>query len=136
MPISIREQLLAAITLAVGGEYDSDIPSDERELPITLVSNDVESATSNYDSTVIEIPVAVARVAVSTGRTGDAQRTQANALLSEIITEMGADETFGGLSTSAEYQGGDAVALDNKFVAAEAQFTVTFEHLRGDPYTN
>ena len=135
MPISIREQLLAAITLAVVGEYDTDIPSDERELPITLVSDDVESATSNYDSVTIEIPVAVARVAVSTGRTGDSQRAQANALLAEIVSEMGADETFGGLSSSTEYQGG-GIALNNKFVAVEAQFNVTFEHLRGDPYNN
>ena len=135
MANSIREQLLAAITLAVGGEYQTDIPTDERELPITLVADEVESAASDYDSVTIELPVAVARAAASAGRTGDSQRAQANALLAEIISEMGVDETFGGLSLSTEYQGG-GIALNNTFVAAEAQFTVTFEHLRGDPYNN
>ncbi len=134
MAISIREQLLAAITLAVGAEYQTDIPTDERELPITLLTDDVESAFGNSDSVTIELPVAVARAAASEGRTGDSQRTQANALLAEIITEMGVDETFGGLSLTTEYQGG-GIALNNTFVAAEAQFTVTFEHLRGDPFT-
>jgi len=134
MPVSIREQLLAAITLAVGGEYNTEIPTDERELPITLVLDDVETATSDYDETIIEIPVAVARAAATIGRDGDTQRAQANALQAEIITEMFADSTFGGLAQNTEYDGG-GITLNSTFVGAEAQFTIKFSHVRGDPYT-
>jgi hypothetical protein len=134
MAISIREQLLAAITLAVGGEYSTEIPTDERELPITLVTDDVESATGDYDETIIELPVAIARAAATVGRNGDEHRTQANALLAGIVTETFIDTTFGGLAQNTEYTGG-GIALNSTFVAAEAQFTVTFSHVRGDPYT-
>jgi len=134
MPLSIREQLLVAINAAVGGEYITEIPTDERELPVTMVADDVESATSDYDQTVIELPVAIARAAVATGRSGDEQRTQANALLAEVVSEISTDETFGGLAQTSEYTGG-GIAINTSFVAAEAQFLVTFSHVRGDPYT-
>jgi len=44
MPTPIREQLLAAITTAVGGEYGIPAPEDERDLPVTIVQDDVARA--------------------------------------------------------------------------------------------
>jgi len=134
MPVSIREQLLSAITTAVGGVFDTDLPTDERELPITLVADDAESATEDYDQIVARMPVAVARAAAATDRDSGTQRAQANELLAALIGEMNTDETFGGLAQGTLYDGG-GIAINNKFVAAEAQFTITYSYVRGDPYT-
>ena len=134
MPVSIREQLLAAISTAVSGEPGNVLPEDERTLPITLVDDDAESATEDYDQVVAEMPVTVARAVVSTGREAATQRAQAHEVLAALIAEMNADDTFGGLAQSTTY-GVGGIAYNNKFVAAEAQFTITYSYLRGDPYT-
>ena len=134
MPVSIREQLLAAITTAVGGVYDTEIPTDERELPITLVFDEPESAEENYDETIITLPLSIAKAAVGISRDQTALRAQANELLAGIISAVIINETFGGLAQKASYEGG-GIVLHNKFIAAEAQFLIIYSYLRDDPYT-
>jgi len=134
MPTSIREQLLAAITLAVGGVYDTEIPTDERELPITLVFDEPETATDDYDNSNVVLPVSIASVAEAASRDQTTQRAQANDLLAIIIATVITNENFGGLAQAASYEGG-GILLNNKFVAAEAQFLITYSFLRNDPYS-
>jgi hypothetical protein len=48
---------------------------------------------------------------------------------------MFADETFGALADGIEYTGGGIQTEVGKFVFAEAQFTVSYHYVRGDPFT-
>ena len=136
MAVSIREQLLAAITTAVGGEYGVPAPDDERDLPITIVQDgpDVAEETA-YNQTNVVMPVAVASAAVATSTDLSELRAQANALLATIITNMFADEKFGALADGVDYTEGGIQTEVGKFVFAEAQFTVRWHHLHGDPFT-
>jgi hypothetical protein len=136
MPISIREQLLSAITTAVGGEYGTPAPEDERDLPITIVQDGPDQATPEvYGQTNVITVLAVASAAVAASNDRDAMRAQANELLATIITDMHTDETFGALADGIEYTGGGIQTEVGKFVFAEAQFAVRWHHLRGDPFT-
>ena len=136
MPTAIREQLLGAITSDVGGEYGVPAPETEQELPITIVQDGPDGAADDvYNQTNVEMPVVVARAEVAADRDRDAMRAQANELLASIITTVFADETFGGLADGVEYTGGGIQTEVGKFVFAEAQFTVRYHHVRGDPYT-
>ncbi|RKZ55714.1 MAG: hypothetical protein DRQ44_17490 [Gammaproteobacteria bacterium] len=136
MTISIREQLLDAITTAVGGEYGIPAPESERDLPVTIVEDGPEGAeTTAYNQTNIEMPIAVAKAASATSSDRDTMRAQANALLQTIITTMFTDETFGSLADGIEYTGGGIQTEVGKFVFAEAQFIVRYHYLRGDPFT-
>ena len=136
MPTAIREQLLSAITTAVGGEYGTPAPESERDLPITIVQDGPDAAEDDiYNQTNLLMPLAIASAESATSTDRDAMRTQAHALLASIITTMFADETFGGLADGVEYTGGGVQTEVGKFVFAEAQFTVRYHHLRGDPYT-
>lgn len=137
MPVSIREQILAAITTAVGGEYGVPAPETERDLPITIVQDGTDTAIDDvYGQTNIEMFVAIADARPATTRDRDAIRTQANDLLAGIVQTMHVDETFGGLADGISYNGGGIQTELGKFVFAEAQFTVRFHHDRGDPYTS
>jgi hypothetical protein len=136
MAVAIREQLLSAITATVGGEYGIPAPEDERDLPVTIVEDGPDVGTAeNYNYTSIELPVAVATAEQATSTDRDVMRAQANALLAGIITQMFADETFGALADGIEYAGGGIQTEVGKFVFAEAQFTVKYHYVRGDPYT-
>ena len=136
MPTSIREQLLAAITTTVSGEYGIPAPEDERDLPVTIVQDGQDEAeTTTYNQTNVTMPVAIATAAAATSSDKDVMRAQANALLAGIITTMFADETFGDLADGIEYTGGGIQTEVGKFVFAEAQFTVRYHYLRGDPFT-
>lgn len=133
---AIREQVLAAITTAVDGEYGLPAPEDERDLPVTIVEDQPdESADDVYGTSNVRMPVVVASAAAVVSNDRDAMRAQANALLASIITDMYADETFGGLADGVEYTTGGIQTEIGKFVFAEAQFLVRYHHLRGDPET-
>jgi hypothetical protein len=135
MPTSIREQLLAAITTAVDGEYGIPAPDDERDLPVTIVQDGPDQATPDvYGQTNIVTVVAIATAAAAADNDRDAMRAQANELLAQIVETMHTDETFGALADGIEYTGGGIQTEVGKFVFAEAQFAVRWHHLRGDPY--
>ena len=136
MPTSIREQLLSAITTAVGGEYGIPAPEDERDLPVTIVEDQPEQASDDqYNLSNILMPVVVARAAQAADNDRDAMRAQANELLASIKSEMFADESFGNLADGVQYTGGGIQTEVGRFVFAEAQFTVRYHTVRGDPYT-
>lgn len=136
MPTSIREQVIAAIVSATGGEYGVPAPESERDLPITIVQDGPEEASTDaYGYTMAIIPVAVAEAVESTTTDKDLMRIQANELLAGVIATMFADETFGGLADGVEYIGGGIQTEVGKFVFAEAQFAVRYHTVRGDPYT-
>lgn len=130
---SVRERLLAAILIAVTGQYGLSVPEDERDLPITIVQDDADSATQNYDYTACVMPLNIGRAELATGTTRDALRIQAHAALAAIITAMHTDPTFGGLATGVDYTGGGIQSDAGKFVFAEASFAVRYQHLRGQP---
>lgn len=134
MATSIREQLLAAITAAVDGEYGVPAPEDERDLPLTIVQDSSDDAAPRYDSIELVTPIAIGRAeqAISTDRVQ--LRAQAHEMLARIVTDMAADETFGGLAVGVDYAGGGIQAEVGKFVFAEASFRVRWRHLRGNPY--
>lgn len=134
-PVSIREQLLAAITLAVNGQYGVPTPEDERELPLTIVQDSTDEAATRYDTVEITTQIAVGRAEAATGTDAAALRAQANDMLAQIVTDMHADETFDGLAYGVDYAGGGIQAEVGKFVFAEASFRVRWHHLRGDPYS-
>ena len=135
MALSIREQILDAITTVVGGKYGVPAPVDERDLPQTVVDDGQDTISAEYDTSRIETPVVIARAEKATGSTNEELRTQANAIYASIIQEVGADETFSGLADEAEPTGGLIIAEVGKFVEAQVVFTIRFHHLRGDPYT-
>jgi len=136
VPTSIREQLLSAITTAVGGEYGIPAPEDERDLPVTIVEDQPEQASDDqYNLSNILMPVVVARAAQAADNDRDAMRAQANELLASIKSEMFADESFGNLADGVQYTGGGIQTEVGRFVFAEAQFTVRYHTVRGDPYT-
>ncbi len=134
MATSIREQLLAAITTAVGGEYGAPFPERPSDLPATRVLDGDDEATDHYGVSAIETALEIGRGANATDLDMTAMRTQAHGLLADLITEVHADETFGGLANGIQYNGG-GIAADNQFVFAVAQFTVLWHHVRGDPFT-
>jgi len=133
MTTSVRERLLTAILTATGGEYGVPAPEDERDLPVTLVQDGTDSASTNYDYTACSMPITVARAELAVGTDRDALRAQAHAALAALITAMHADETFGALALGVDYTGGGIQTEVGKFVFAEASFTVRYQHLRGQP---
>lgn len=134
-PVSIREQLLAAITTAVNGSYGTTTPEDERGLPITMVQDGRDDATPRYDTSQVTTPVAVARAEVASSDDLTALRAQANEMLAQLVIDMHADETFGGLADGLDYAGGGIQVDQGKFIFAEASFLVRWHHVRGDPHT-
>jgi len=144
VPDSIREQLLGAITTAVGGEYGVPAPDDERDLPITIVQDGEEVASPDqYGYTNYEIPLVIAKAVAAPAATEgqsrseyqDAMRAQCHTMLAGIQTAVFADDTFGGLADGADYTGGSIATEVGKLCFAEAQFTVRYHTVRGDPFT-
>jgi len=136
MPTSVREQILAAIVTATGGEYGVPPPESERDLPITIIEDGLEEASTNaYGYTEVLMPVAIGKAEASSSNDKGTMRAEAGELLAGIITTMFADETFGGLADGVEYDNGSIATEVGKFVFAEAQFTVRYHTVRGDPYT-
>jgi hypothetical protein len=133
-PHSIRERLLAAITAAVGGEYGLPAPEDERDLPVTIVQDDADEATTRYDEVQISTPIAIGRAEQALIGDRLQLRQQANEALARLYVAMTADPTFGGLADGVDYVGGGIQAEQGKFVFAEATFRVRWRHLVGNPY--
>ena len=131
--MSIREQLIAAILTATGGEYGVPAPEDERDLPVTIVQDGTDTASTNYDVTACSMPITVARAELAVGTDRNALRAQAHAALAALIAAMHTDETFGALALGVDYTGGGIQTEVGKFVFAEASFTVRYQHLRGQP---
>lgn len=141
MSVPVREQLLAAITAAVGGEYSIPAPEDERDLPVTIVQDGTDEATAGYGYSAWTTPVAVAaaRAAVDTAAMDStaaraALRAQAHDMLAELNTALHADETFGGLADGFDEAGQGIQTEIGKFVFAELQIRVRYHHVRGNPY--
>jgi hypothetical protein len=137
MPTSIREQLLDAITTAVDGQFGVPDPGDLRDLPVTIVDDGEEVAEDTvYNQTNVELPIVVAKAAESSSTARETMRQEANELLASIITDMFADETFGGLADGVSYTGGEIQTEVGKFVFAQAQFAVRYHFDHGDPYSS
>jgi hypothetical protein len=136
---SVRERLIARIVGVMGAEYGVPAPEDERDVPLTIVQEATDEALSspgsNYDTTSLAMPVAVARAELATAADRSSQRAQANEMLARIIREMYVDETFSGLADGVDLVGGGInIELAGKLVFAEASFRVRYHYLRGDPY--
>lgn len=134
MTAPVRELLIDAILAATAGRYGLEVPEDERDLPLTLVSDEQDDATASYDHTNLVMPVNVGRVEIAISPDRNVMRQQAHAALAQIITQMHADETFGGLAQGVDYQGGGIFAETGKLVFATALFQVRYRHLRGQPH--
>lgn len=137
MPTSIREQILAALTTAVGGEYGTPAPEDERDLPITIVQERGldQADDDDYGYSNLIMPVSVASAAVAASNDRALMRGQANELLASLIQTVFADSTLGALVDGIEYTGGGIQTEVGKFCFAEAQFNIRYHTVRGDPYT-
>ena len=135
-PVSVREQVLAALTTAVSGEYGTPAPEDERDLPITIVQETGldEVTDDEYGFSNVTIPVSVATAAVAESNNRALMRAQANELLASIVTAAFADAPLGELIDGIEYTAGGIQTEVGKFVFAEAQFSVRYHTVRGDPY--
>ena len=137
MSISVREQLLANIVTAVSGQYRvTSAPLDDAELPVCVVSEGEEAATSDavHDAIDIELPIVVAKGSLAADDSPETLRAKGNELLASIITEMYADETFGDLAESVEYTAGAIISEPGKRCLAEAQFIVRYQIESGDPF--
>jgi len=78
MPVSIREQLVAAITTAVGGEFGVPDSEDLRDLPVCIVDDGEEIAEDTvYGQTNIELPIVVAKAAEASSHNRDTMRQEA-----------------------------------------------------------
>jgi hypothetical protein len=136
-PVALREQILSALTTAVGGEYGLPAPEDERDLPITIVEDQPETAAEDqYGYSVITMPVVVASGAIAATTDRDAMRAQANALLASIVQTVFADAPLGALVDGIQYTGGGIQTEVGKFVFAEAQFSIRYHTVRGNPFAN
>ena len=138
MTVSIRERLIAAVCTAMGAQY-SKTPIDELT---TLTPNDVsdgaDTATTGYDLTECTMPITVGRAeAIASGDVNNpaAQRTQANAALAKLITDMHAGGDFTGLCRSCIYTGGSIELQADSFIVATANFELLYQHARGQPGT-
>ena len=130
---AVRELLISSILTAVSGKYGLEVPEDERDLPLTMVSDEQDEATTSYDYTSLTMPINIGRVEIAAGNDRDVMRKQAHAALAQIITQMHADETFDGLAQGVDYMGGGIFAEAGKLVFATALFRVRYRHLRGQP---
>lgn len=141
MPTAIREQVLAAVTAAVGGEYGIPAPEDERDLPVTIVQDGTDETGSYYGTSawITPIAVATARAAVDTSAMTDTQaraalRAQAHEMLAGLLAALNADPTFGGVVDGFDEDGQGIQTEVGKFVFAEIQIRVRWHHVRGNPY--
>lgn len=132
---TVREQLLAAITATMSAEWAVPSPEDERDLPLTIVQDGTDEASTQYGSTACVMPLAVATAQAAASADRDALRAQAHEALGQIVVGMFADPAFGGLADGVDYVGGGIEVQIGKFVFAEAQFRVRYHHVLGDPYT-
>jgi hypothetical protein len=144
MPTPVREQLLSAITTAVGGTYGVPLSEDERDLPLIIVQDGEEVAEPTaYGATEYTIEVSVISVDKAADRVAGqsqeqyqaAMRAKCHELLAASQVLFFADPTFGGLADGVDYTGGSITAEANGLCYAAAQFSVRYHTVRGDPFT-
>jgi len=144
MPTPIREQLLSAITTAVGGSYGVQLPDSDRDVPLIIVQDAEETAQPDaYGSTNYEIEIVVvsadAAPAYTDGQTQAeyqaAMRAKCHDLLAAVQSLFFTDPTFGGLADGVDYTGGSIATEVNGLCFAVAQFNVRYHTVRGDPFT-
>ncbi|GAB5451834.1 MAG: hypothetical protein Hals2KO_21620 [Halioglobus sp.] len=132
----VRERILDAITTAVSGEYDTPEPVDEAQLPITLVSDEVdEGSIDEYGIATVVTPVVIGRAELTSEKSLTNKRRHAHRMYGALYTEMFEDESFGGLVESVEMINGAIAIESSKFVYAEIRFAVTWKHVHGDPFS-
>lgn len=134
MPEPVRERILAALTAAVGGQYAIETPDDDRDLPVTAVQDDAEIAEAAYGSSMITLPVVVARAESAISQNKDAMRRQCNAIHAALIVEVSAAPDLQALVDGIDYTGGFIQAVGEVCIA-QANFNVRYHTVAGDPYT-
>ena len=122
----LRERLISAICTAVGGQYGITAPQDERDVPVTVVQDGEDDASTGYDIVQCTMPIGVGRAeAAATNATPAQRRAQAHAALKSLITAMHTDTTFGGLARGADYTGG-GIQIEGPLVFAQCTFNVRY----------
>lgn len=135
MPTPIREQILQAITDAVGGEYYADIPEDERDLPLTsVVDGEDEAATDAYGVTNVTTLVQVVRAQKADSREKSDMRAQCNGILADMVVELSSDSATKALVDGIDYISG-AIVPESDGCSGIASFNIRWHHVAGDPYT-
>ncbi|MEY5098585.1 MAG: hypothetical protein RJA36_1304 [Pseudomonadota bacterium] len=130
----VRERVLAALTAAVGGVYRMPTPEDSEDMPLTFVQASSDEVTTDYEVHYARMPVAVARAAYAASPDQAAQRAQAHAMLAELVAQLWADPTLGGLCSGAGLQlVGQGIELDlGRLVFAEVSLVLPYRTVRGD----
>lgn len=132
---SIKEQLITAITAAVGGTASTPSPDDELDLPQTSVSDAGEEAERDiYGYTTVKMTVEISTAQRAVSSDPEEMRSQCNEMLAQLITTMFADETFGGLADDLFYTAGGISTEARVFSFALARFTVVYHFVHGNPY--
>ena len=138
MTVSIRERLIAAVCTAMGAQYSQTHIDEQTTLHENVVIDGADTATTGYDLTECTMPITVGRAeAIASGDVNNlaAQRTQANAALAKLITDMHAGGDFTGLCRSCIYTGGSIELQADSFIVATANFELLYQHARGQPGT-
>jgi len=134
MPVSVREQLIAAIQarlepLAPGAVWRGEAASSQS--PAIMLWDVRETAEHRASSVSVSLTLGVESIA--------AMVTQgtANELLAELIQTMSAaDPHFGGLADSCRYVGCEIEYPDSGsgLVGVRASFDIKYTFKSGDPY--
>lgn len=138
MSTPIREQIIQALATRVGAVRELEM-YDERDLPITVISADEETAAEGrYGLTNVTMNVGIARAIAIEGTKDDTWHTALSTQLADLIVEIytGGDD-LGGLADGIDYVSGSTDLLTDGGVGAGVAVTVqvryTFVH--GDPYS-
>lgn len=135
MPDSIREQVITEIVAAFNAEYSLGDAFDDDQLPITVIADDPETASSEvHGRTDCEVPVNVASgVKVRTSDPDELRKT-CNGLLAAIQQVMVTLADASTLIDSAQYTGGAILPEPGNRCIAEAVYTVRY-HWGETPFT-
>lgn len=134
MPTPIREQILAAVTAAVGAKYAIGAPEPKEDLPATVVRDEGETATAAYGITSLTTTVEVLRAEKAASRDKNAMRGQCNQILADLVTELHGDTSLAAVIDGIDYTGG-AIAAEGDTCFGQAAFEIRWHHVAGDPYT-
>jgi hypothetical protein len=136
-PLPVRERILNALQSRVGASRSLD-SYDERDLPITLMSEGEDQGTRDtYGKVNVSLPVTIARAALIEGPKGDDWHAAANQALAELIREVYVGgEDLGGLTKGIDYEGGTIGPLTDgsRGYMVQAFFSVRYVFLHGNPF--